>query len=272
MRLKDAQKYAGELPQRTPVTVVNLNREPEVLLYGSDSVNEIRASIESIEQTKTYTDVRRSEELMLSLKNRQPEALIVLFSDMPLRVGNEQIRFSNYKKQNDNIAVVRFTHAFREDGITAMSILRNQGDSDSEVSLSLYGDGSFIDSQLVTVPKNGTRTVWWSNVPSSVKTLHCVIDTEDILEADNHAYDTVYGGKPVRVLLVTEGNYFLEKVFSVIEGIEFTRTLPDELTEYKGYDLYVLDGVVRANCPGRNICFNPAANDHLLSAAGWIRQ
>ncbi len=268
---KDAQKYAGELPQRTTVTVVNLNREPEVLLYGSDSVNEIRASIESIEQTKTYTDVRRAEELLLSLKNRQPEALIVLFSDMPLRVGNEQIRFSNYKKQNDNIAVVRFTHAFREDGITAMSILRNQGDSDSEVSLSLYGDGSFIDSQLVTVPKNGTRTVWWSNVPSSVKTLHCVIDTEDILEADNHAYDTVYGGKPVRVLLVTEGNYFLEKVFSVIEGIEFTRTLPDELTEYKGYDLYVLDGVVPGKLPGDGniVVFNPAANDH-FAVGGWM--
>ncbi|HEY8499274.1 MAG TPA: BatA and WFA domain-containing protein, partial [Clostridia bacterium] len=226
---KDAQKYAGDLPPGTPVTVVNLNREPDVLLYGSDSENEIRSGIESIEQTKTYTDVRRAEELLLSLKNRNPEALIVLFSDMPIRAGNEEIQFSNYKKQNDNVAVVRFTHAFREDGITAMSILRNQGDSDSEVSVSLYGDDNFIDSQLVTVPKNGTRTVWWSGLSLTVQNLHCVIDTEDILEADNHAYDTVYSGKPVNVLLVTQGNYFLEKIFSVIEGIEFTRTLPDEL-------------------------------------------
>jgi len=268
---KDAQKYVGELPPGTPVTVVNLNREPDVLLYASDSVNEIRASIESIEQTKTYTDVRRAEELLLSLKNRQPDALIVLFSDMPIRVGKEEVRFSNYKKQSDNVAVVRFTHAFRDDGITAMSILRNQGDNDSEVSVSLYGDDSFIDSQLVTVPKNGTRTVWWSNVPLSVKTLHCVIDTEDILDADNHAYDTVYAGKPVKVLLVTNGNYFLEKVFSVIEGIEFTRTLPDELAEYKGYDLYVLDGVIPDKFPedGNVVVFNPVPNDH-FAVGGWM--
>lgn len=268
---KDAQKYAGELPPGTPVTIVNLNREPDVLLYASDSENEIRASIESIEQTKTYTDVRRAEELLLSLKNRQPDALIVLFSDMPVRVGNEEVQFSNYKKQSGNVAVVRFTHAFREDGITAMSILRNQGDSDSEVSVSLYGDDSFIDSQLVTVLKNGTRTVWWSSVPSSVKTLHCVIDTEDILEADNHAYDTVYSGEPVKVLLVTQGNYFLEKVFSVIEGIEFTRTLPDEITEYKGYDLYVLDGVVPDKLPedGNVVVFNPVPNNH-FAVGGWM--
>jgi len=268
---KDAQKYAGDLPPGTPVTVVNLNREPDVLLYGSDSENEIRSGIESIEQTKTYTDVRRAEELLLSLKNRNPEALIVLFSDMPIRAGNEEIQFSNYKKQNDNVAVVRFTHAFREDGITAMSILRNQGDSDSEVSVSLYGDDNFIDSQLVTVPKNGTRTVWWSGLSLTVQNLHCVIDTEDILEADNHAYDTVYSGKPVNVLLVTQGNYFLEKIFSVIEGIEFTRTLPNELAEYKGYDLYVLDGVVPGKLPedGNVVIFNPVPND-LFAVGGWM--
>jgi len=268
---KDAQKFVDELPPGTPVTVVNLNREPDVLLYGSDSENEIKSSIQSINQTKTYTDVRLAEELLLSLKNSQPDALIVLFSDMPIRVGNEEIQFSNYKKQNENIAVVRFAHAFREDGITAMSILRNQGDSDSEVSVSLYGDDSFLDSQLVTVPKNGTRTVWWSSVPLSVKTLHCVIDTEDILEADNHAYDTVFDGKPVKVLLVTRGNYFLEKIFSVIEGIEFMRTLPDELTEYKGYDLYILDGVVPDKLPedGNVVIFNPVPNN-LFAVGDWM--
>lgn len=268
---KDAQKYAAELPPGTPVTVVSLRREPDVLLYESDSDNEIRTSIQSIEQTKTYTDIRRAEELLLSLKNRHPDALIVLFSDMPIRVGNEEIQFSNYKKQNDNIAVVRFTHAFSKDGITAMSILRNQGDNDSEVSVSLYGDDSFLDSQLVTVPGNGTRTVWWSNVPSSVKTLHCVIDTEDILTEDNHAYDTVFEGKPVKVLLVTHGNYFLEKIFSIIEGIEFTRTLPDELIEYKDHDLYILDGVVPDKLPedGNVVIFNPVPNDY-FAVGGWM--
>ena len=268
---KDAQKYAAELPPGTPVTVVSLRREPDVLLYESDSDNEIRTSIQSIEQTKTYTDIRRAEELLLSLKNRHPDALIVLFSDMPIRVGNEEIQFSNYKKQNDNIAVVRFTHAFSKDGITAMSILRNQGDNDSEVSVSLYGDDSFLDSQLVTVPGNGTRTVWWSNVPSSVKTLHCVIDTEDILTEDNHAYDTVFEGKPVKVLLVTHGNYFLEKIFSIIEGIEFTRTLPDELIEYKDHDLYVLDGVVPDKLPedGNVVIFNPVPND-FFAVGDWM--
>ena len=44
-----------------------------------------------------------------------------------------------------------------------MSVLRNQGNSDAEISITLYGDDEFLDSQWVTVPANGTKTVCGQN-------------------------------------------------------------------------------------------------------------
>lgn len=267
----DALQYIDELQGESRITVVTLGREADVLLYASTSREEARQSIQSIEGTQEYMDPAKAEELLLSLKKQDPSASVVLFGDKPVRVGNEAIQFSNYESQKTNLAVIRFTHVRTKERITAMSIIRNQGDADIEASVSLYANDVFLDSQRTEVPANGTQTIWWQDIPSDSQTLHCVIDTGDILETDNHAYDTIQSGDLVKVLLVTEGNYFLEKVFSLIEGVELVRTLPEEITEYKGYDLYVLDGTVPQNLPGDGniVIFAPQPNS-LFPVGDWM--
>ncbi|NLN66287.1 MAG: VWA domain-containing protein [Clostridiaceae bacterium] len=267
----DAIKYAGNLSNDSRVTVVTLGRNTDVLLFASTSKDEIVRTIQSIEPTNGYMDPVKAEELLLSLKRQDPDANIILFGDRPVHVGNETIQFSNYEKQNNNLALIHFTHTRSNDQISAMSILRNQGDTDTEASISLYGDDEFVDSQRVTVPANETQTVWWRDISPSMKNLHCVIEPGDILEADNHAYDTVLSTDLVKVLLVTEGNYFLEKIFSLIEGVELVRTLPEGVTEYKGYDLYVLDGTIPSTLPtdGNIVIFAPEQNS-LFPVGGWM--
>jgi hypothetical protein len=268
---KDALQYVKDLPKESRVTVVTIGREADVLLYASDSTHEAARSIQAIEPTNSYMDPAKAEELLLSLKKQDQDASVVLFGDKPITVGNEAIQFSGYERQKGNLALIRFNHTRSKDLISAMSILRNQGDTETEASVSLYGDGEFLDSQRVTIKANETQTVWWQGIPSTVMELHCVIDTEDILNADNHAYDTVLSNDPVKVLLVTGGNYFLEKIFSLIEGVELVRTLPEEVTEYKGYDLYVLDGTVPENLPsdGNIIIFAPKQNT-LFPVGDWM--
>ncbi len=268
---KDAVKYITELPRDSRVTVVRAGTEPEVLLYASASRDEIRRSIEAIEQTMGYLDAAEAGDLILSLKKQDAGADIVLFGDQPIQVGNETVQFSNYRMNSGNLALIRLTHSRTGDQITGMSVVRNQGDSDAEASVSLYGDNMLIDSQRAVIPRNGTQTIWWRSIPDDVTTLRCVIDTEDILNADNHAYDVIKSGKPAKVLLATDGNLFLEKVLSLIEGVELTRTLPEEITGYKGFDLYVLDGTIPEKLPedGNIIIFAPPANPH-LPVGDWM--
>ncbi len=268
---KDAVRYINELSKDSLVTVVSIGREAGVLLYASSAKDEIIKSIEAIEQTYSYLDLTRTEELILSLKRQDPGAVVVLFGDKPVRVGSEEVQFSNYRKQNDNLAIIRFTHTRAGDQITGMSIIRNQGNTETEVSVSLYGDDKFLDSKRINISGNEIQTVWWRGIPSTAKTLRCVIDTEDILEADNFAYDTVSSDETVKVLLVTKGNLFLEKVISLIEGVELVRTLPEEITEYKGYDLYIMDGTIPEVLPGDGniVIFDPHPNS-MFPVGGWM--
>lgn len=268
---KDAVKYITELPRDSRVTVVRAGTEPDVLLFASASKDEIRRSIEAIEQTLGYLDAAKAGDLILSLKKQDAGADIVLFGDQPIQVGNETVQFSNYRMNSGNLALIRLTHSRTGDQITGMSVIRNQGDSDAEASISLYGDNTLIDSQRTVIPRNGTQTIWWRSIPQNVTTLRCVIDTEDILNADNHAYDVIKSGKPAKVLLATDGNLFLEKVLSLIEGVELTRTLPEEITGYKGFDLYVLDGTIPEKLPGDGniIIFAPPANPH-FPVGDWM--
>lgn len=268
---KDALQYVKDLPKESRVTVVTIGRDADVLLYASDSADEAARSIQAIEPTSSYMDPAKAEELLLSLKKQDRDASLVLFGDKPITVGSETIQFSGYERQKNNLALIRFNHTRSKDLISAMSILRNQGDVDTEASVSLYGDDEFLDSQRVTIKANETQTVWWQEIPPTVTELYCVIDTKDNLEADNHAYDTVLSDDPVKVLLVTGGNYFLEKIFSLVQGVELVRTLPEEMTEYKGYDLYVLDGTVPENLPtdGNIVIFAPKQNS-LFPVGDWM--
>lgn len=267
----DAMRYVDELPKNSLVTVINISNNADVLLYASDSKNEIKSSIQAIEPTFNSMDYEKASELILSLINQDESAAIVLFGDKPISLGNRELQFSNYQKQNDNLAIIRFTHTRTGEKVSAMSTVRNQSDADAEVSISIYGDGSFLDSQLIYVSAEQTETVWWQNIPPEIQTLYCVIDNEDILKADNHAYDTILSDKPSRVLLVTKGNLFLEKVLSLMNNIELTRTLPGEMTEYKGYDLYIFDCVVPEKIPedGNIVVFAPPQNN-LFDVGGWM--
>ncbi|ANX01403.1 aerotolerance regulator [Thermoclostridium stercorarium subsp. leptospartum DSM 9219] len=267
---QDAIEYVENLPGNSRVTVVTIGGEPDVLIYASTSKNEVRKSIASISQSSGYVDAEKAGELVLFLKDQEKDARIVLFSDTFFSFGNEKVKFSEYKKQNDNIAVTGLTYTKTGNGITAMSIIRNQGEKSAEITVSLYGDDEFIDSKWVTIPGNQTKTIWWNKIPDNVRTLRVSVETEDILPDDNNGYEVVVTEKDVKILLVTNGNIFLEKALSLIEGVEVARTSPDE-TVYEGYDLYVFDGFIPGKFPkdGNMVIFSPTPNS-LFSVGDWM--
>lgn len=267
---RDAAEYADSLPGNSRITVVSIGREAHVLIYDSTSKDDVKKSIESIRQSWGYVDTAKAEELVLSLKSQDPGARIVLFSDTPFRFGDEQVQFSEYKRRTDNVAVTGFTHSRTGSRITAMTVLRNQGSDEAEITVSLYGDGEFLDSRWVTVPGSQTKTIWWDRIPDTVRTMRVSIETDDILQEDNNAYEVVHSEETVKVLLVSEGNYFLEKVFSLIDGVELFRTTPDEVS-YEDYDLYIFDRFIPSKLPedGNIVVFSPPPNE-FFPVGGWM--
>jgi Ca-activated chloride channel homolog len=75
---------------------------------------------------------------------------------------------------------------------------------------------------------------------------------KDDLAADNQASVLSILPEPVKVLLVTRGNRFLEKALRAAGGVELSVTT-DLREESKGYDVVVLDDVLPATWPKGNV-------------------
>ena len=136
-------------------------------------------------------------------------------------------------------------------GIVAMSIsdplesdsqlqcyarLFNSDDEDHDVSVTLSVDGSVIDSQNETVPRNNALGLVFdlSNLLDSLdapKTVELAIETEDVYAQDNRAWAVVNPPREANVLVLTDSNEYLDFVLET-ERISKLANIFTELPSY----------------------------------------
>ena len=87
--------------------------------------------------------------------------------------------------------------------ITALSRIANFSPQETELDVSLYADGNFIDARRITIGAGMSENLYWTDLSGSISRLECRIDKNDILEKDNTAGVMVYSDKTEKVLLAT---------------------------------------------------------------------
>ena len=136
-------------------------------------------------------------------------------------------------------------------GIVAMSIsdplendsqlqcyarLFNSDDEDHEVSVTLKVDGSVVDSQTETVPRNNALGLVFdlSNLLDSLdspKTVELEIETPDVYSQDNKAWAVVNPPREANVLILSDNNEYLDFVTET-KRIGKLANIFNELPEY----------------------------------------
>lgn len=110
----------------------------------------------------------------------------------------------------------------------------------------------------------------WPDLPDASffqATLEVADPAADQLAVDNRAWAVVREDRRARVLLVSEGNLFLEKALSVIPGLELYRAAPQEYPSLLGagydYQLTVLDGLAAPLPQGSVLLVGPPPGEVL---------
>jgi hypothetical protein len=150
--------------------------------------------------------------------------------------------------------------------------VHNYGDRDAEVFFSLRVDGELFSSERYTVPARGDLPILSRALPSQFTTLQAGLTLPaastlaDYLAADNNAYVVSGGIHDRRVLLMTQGNLFIEQVVSSLPSLQafrgdINRPLPD-----RAFDVYVFDGWLPAALPdGDLLIINPPRSTSLFT-------
>lgn len=261
---KQALDWVDSLRDEDKMVVLQAAANTEVKQSETGEKSALRRAIQSCAAVDSPTRLVPALKMAESLtrdrgKDSNPE--IHLFSDgavpdlsefenkgLPLvyhRVGNS----------SDNLGIITLDVRANPDNATQRAIytsVANYSTNSRQTELELRFDGNLIETRPLTIKPGETSAQVFlaSQDRDGVFTVRST--AKDDLAADNEASIVSLLPHPVKVLLVTPGNRFLEKALRAAANVQLS--VANNLTdEARGFDFVVLDGVTPAVWPAGNV-------------------
>jgi Ca-activated chloride channel family protein len=153
---------------------------------------------------------------------------------------------------------------------------RNDGDRREEVELTLLADGAPLEVSRMTLEPGASQQRVLRDQSGANQTLEARLrladGSRDDLPADDHAYATLPARRRSRVLVVSDGNLYVQALLLLdeyIEGEDCPTAEAAERLRAGRYDLVIMDGVTVPAPPGTPVLYlHPSGPDSPLTPAG----
>ena len=277
-RLDFAKRKAIELVNDMSVgdrmMVVHFARNARVLSPFEQNKATLRRQINDILPTDARTSITDAFRIARSAAAVASNPEIVLFSDgqfhipADLNIGQAQLRYVPIGISTENIGivdlVVRKDFSIEEQYEILLGI-KNTGVDAKEVYVELWGEGlvanqqaaapasatrtqvllkterKLIDAQKLTINGNTHEPLLFKDNGSFPEKIEVVIDSDDPLQIDNRAWAVIPHEKAIDVLLVTNGNFYLQRVLNLNPHVNLFMATPVQYSRPEDYDLVVFD-------------------------------
>ncbi len=260
----EALKWVDSLKDEDQMVILVAAANTEVKQSATGDKGSLRRALELVQPTDSPTRLREAFQLAETLVKSQPDSAnpeIHLFSDGAIP------NLAEFENKNLPLVYHRIGSRAKNLGITSLDVRANPdnqaqraifasvvnpgaGLEVAEVELRFGND--VLETKAVTIPaSNSFPMVFMANqIRDGIFTLRLTVD--DDLAADNQASVVSILPRPVKVLLVTRGNRFLEKAIRPVPNVQLTTAslLTDEAP---GFDIVVLDDVTPAVWPKGNV-------------------
>jgi hypothetical protein len=248
------------------MTVIRVAAVPEVLAAASRDRMVLRQAIEDAEPSDASADWLAALTLAAGGAVGVSELKVVIVSDggLPLDLPPvpDDVRYVPVGAEAGNLAISALaTASLPGRSPQLFARISNYGDQDTEVILDVRLDGSDVlyTARRYAVPARGYVDIFDVELPPDFATLaaHLTMPARaagrDYLPADNRAYAVRDRAGAGRVLLVTEGNLFLEQILRSLRGVELFKMAPADALPAEPFDLVVLDGTLPAALPAADL-------------------
>lgn len=180
------------------------------------------------------------------LAARGGEKRILLFTDRALdpQPGVECVAVGT---PHDNIAITRFAARPLLNSPQTSQILlevRNFGRETARGNIELYGDDALLDVKPIELAPGARRVEIFPALPRAGRgLLRARLAFQDALAVDNEAFAVLPAPSKSRVLLVTRGNWFIEKMLAADDLITFELLDPEAFKPAlaASFDAVILD-------------------------------
>ncbi|MEQ8677069.1 MAG: BatA and WFA domain-containing protein [Aggregatilineales bacterium] len=287
-RFDEAKRQALDvvetLPSGTNMTVIRVSDVAEVLVGDTGDRARLRSAISNAQPGIAQADWDAALNLAVAGRPAGEEFTVVIIGDGGLgeTIGlpgiEGELRYIPVGVSDENVAITALaTRSLPGQPPQLFGQLTNYGAEDAEVVFSLRVDGDLVFSERYAVPANASLPIVSTQaLDENFETIEAGLTmsvnsvAEDFLVADNVAYTVSTQVDERSVLLMTDGNLFLEQVLRSLPGIRTVRGNIEMGLPSLAYDLYIFDGYLPAELPAGDILFiNPPASTELFTLGGY---
>ena len=278
-RFEQARVRAGQLIDTVEpgqsLALISLDAQPRVVAPPTSDRRQLHRALDTIQPTAQSANLAAALSLAGTLSEGHAEAQVVVIGDGSLDPAQAPQSFAHPVRyvavgaaNAPNLAVAGLGTRVSDGQVSALARVVNYGPQAATATLVLRVDGQRFDARSLTIDAGAAADAEWDGLPPAAHTLQAALDQPDSLALDNSAWAVLGGDRPTRVLLVSDGNVFVERALGLRPQTQVTRLVPgDDLPRSQSFDLIVLDGYVPPTLPaGASVLLvHPPANSGLLS-------
>jgi len=251
-----------------------------VVQAGSDRAA-LHAAVRGLTPSNGRADMGAAITLAGASARQLGNATVALISDGALEGADAlpavpaEARYINVGKSASNLAITSLSLRDASDGPQLFAGLYNSADSSASALLTVSVDGQLRDSRKVTLAPGEEQNLTIEGLPLDARVVqaHLVADdaAADLLSADDTAWALSPRLVSQNVLLVTEGNGFIEKALNLVPGVHLSKTTPAQYAPSDSFGLTVFDAAMPQDLPTGNLLLFAPPDSPLLPLSGTLQ-
>ncbi len=256
----------------TSHTVITYSSSTNSLIKQSSNKSEVLNIIGDIKITPSADDVDRVTSIIDGYIKADPNVKVVFYTDKNITFKYDNISLNVLNYNVGNAAITSVVHIANESGLELLVTLANFDESNSVTAdLILYNNNDMIDVKEVVLDSKIVNETF-KLTSEEFNNISVKLDIKDSIELDNVRYYNVQNQKTNKVLLVSDGNLYLEKALSILANVDLYKTSEID-KEFSGYDLYVFDSIVAEVLPvdGNLFFVNPQSDTEYFSLGETLK-
>ena len=258
------------------LSLITMARTPQVLIANSQDKGQLQNALQRAKVTNQDADLDQALSLAGSLATGQANAQVMVIGDGHVMNADQRldtpfpVRYMAVGTDAPNVALTALSARSIQNQLVAFAQVSNYSHMSRVIPVELYADGKLFGVKSVTLNAGASGAVEWGPLAASTELLHAHLVSQDAMKSDHDAWTLASNPTRGRVLLVTNGNMYLETALRLASNVTLYETTPDHYASNAGkYDLTVFDNYVPHALPQGNILFvNPPPMTYPFGTSG----
>jgi Ca-activated chloride channel family protein len=261
------------------------NRTHRLSSFTTDR-EELRHAIKDAQPRDTTTNLRDAVLLAASVAGQQQGGRIYVLSDgaFPemdeLDTRGSEILFDKIGTGHNNVGIVAMDvrRAFTDQGgYQLFMAVRNYSSKPRKCNVEFYRNDALIDVRPLDLPAAPAdpgfteKTEVFKDLPETTGILRAKLDIKDDLDSDNEAYAQLSQRQNLNVLLVTDGDLYLQSALNLDPQVKLSTIAPASYNAQQGFDVTVFENTGPKKVgPGAHLYVNCAGETAPVEITGKV--